>query len=832
MSQAVYPTYIRISNVQTPTTFITQTNQTSAVRASIGYNYSYLKDRVTIYGGNLNVSQNVASSNDYMGKWSTMGAWQMLYNIGMVPMNVPIPVTPGVNYLVDYHRWGNYDAHFGLRERMSDIGVYSQTETGGGSTYNDPNIAIKDAVLSFSYENGATPSRFIIQTIQGIDAAAMRLGSGTYPVSTELATVLSNGNFGLGVSNPTAKLQIMTNTGMTNDYLRIGNTGGVLMVLNNLGNLGIGTSSPGNNRLYVEGATTLNGNTNINGVTTIIGSNVNVTSQLNLKSPMNATSTFPLLKLQSSNGDVMHYVNHKGDFYLSKLANGSDNQVLYINSDGLIYGDSIVKPTNTNTFLIGGNTANSYSDKVFGFNDNANIVCKVNGEEVYKVWGKSQIGINTTPFKTGFVDFRRNVSIGGLINQPLTADYLSTLTLYQGQFMNSDNTLSYHMNFINAYDRNGYQRFKLATNGDFGLGINSYQIGNTSYQTGVFYNKNLEHLFLDDNNSLYLGYDQSGYKSKYSSGNSYYGLFINNRNGNVINQISIGENNDVTVVSNIGSIFSGDIIVRNDIIPDIKDSSSLGSNTSRMKALFTKDIYVNGKVYGDLLLKYSGSYNIGSNSVRWNGIYGINVPNSASDLNLKTNIKVLNYGLKELLQLKPVTFEWKQNNNGTRLGFIAQELKTIIPEVVTVDDSTGLHGVYYSEIIPLLTKSIQEQQKMIDSLKIKVSSCIEQQYKVILDTVHRQTSTIESPAFILQNRPNPFSDYTFIDYYTPCGVKVVYFIRISDSNGKLVQSIQIEDCGYGQIELDCRNLKSGNYIYSLINGSEVVDSKTMSILKN
>ena len=76
-------------------------------------------------------------------------------------------------------------------------------------------------------------------------------------------------------------------------------------------------------------------------------------------------------------------------------------------------------------------------------------------------------------------------------------------------------------------------------------------------------------------------------------------------------------------------------------------------------------------------------------------------------------------------------FNWKNKNNpDTKLGLIAQDLQRLIPEVVKshmweVDEETGVPskkeldrlGVYYSDLVPVLIKAIQEQNQEIKSLK-------------------------------------------------------------------------------------------------------------------
>ena len=98
------------------------------------------------------------------------------------------------------------------------------------------------------------------------------------------------------------------------------------------------------------------------------------------------------------------------------------------------------------------------------------------------------------------------------------------------------------------------------------------------------------------------------------------------------------------------------------------------------------------------------------------------------------NIKPLNYGLEDLLKLKPVSYQWKSNpESGTKLGLIAQDLLEVVPEVVKdweyeFSEETRTQkkvkserlGVYYSDLIPVLINSVQEQQKMIEELKKEI----------------------------------------------------------------------------------------------------------------
>ena len=94
----------------------------------------------------------------------------------------------------------------------------------------------------------------------------------------------------------------------------------------------------------------------------------------------------------------------------------------------------------------------------------------------------------------------------------------------------------------------------------------------------------------------------------------------------------------------------------------------------------------------------------------------------ASDERLKTNIKHTKYGLEDVLKMRGVEFNWREKLNGKYdIGFIAQEMKEIAPELVSEVD--GLHGedshlaVDYTKVVPILVESIKELKKELDGIR-------------------------------------------------------------------------------------------------------------------
>jgi hypothetical protein len=82
---------------------------------------------------------------------------------------------------------------------------------------------------------------------------------------------------------------------------------------------------------------------------------------------------------------------------------------------------------------------------------------------------------------------------------------------------------------------------------------------------------------------------------------------------------------------------------------------------------------------------------------------------SSSDIRLKKNIIDLDYGINDLLKIKPVRYNFKvdKDDNSNRLGFIAQDILEIIPEII-VKDSENYYLIGSTDLIPVIINSIKE----------------------------------------------------------------------------------------------------------------------------
>jgi hypothetical protein len=72
------------------------------------------------------------------------------------------------------------------------------------------------------------------------------------------------------------------------------------------------------------------------------------------------------------------------------------------------------------------------------------------------------------------------------------------------------------------------------------------------------------------------------------------------------------------------------------------------------------------------------------------------------------------------LNLRGITFDWKQKDfpgmnfsDGCQVGFLAQEVEKVLPELITTDNS-GYKSVAYANVVPVLVEAIKTLKKESD----------------------------------------------------------------------------------------------------------------------
>jgi methyl-accepting chemotaxis protein len=107
-----------------------------------------------------------------------------------------------------------------------------------------------------------------------------------------------------------------------------------------------------------------------------------------------------------------------------------------------------------------------------------------------------------------------------------------------------------------------------------------------------------------------------------------------------------------------------------------------------------------------------------------------------SDQRLKQNIHPLDKSLAKVVQLRGVSFEWKDKVPDTSVqdvGLIAQEVEKVVPEVVSTDGK-GYKSIAYGKLTAVLVEAVKEQQQLIEQKNNKIAT--------LEATMQQKTATI------------------------------------------------------------------------------------------
>jgi hypothetical protein len=148
-------------------------------------------------------------------------------------------------------------------------------------------------------------------------------------------------------------------------------------------------------------------------------------------------------------------------------------------------------------------------------------------------------------------------------------------------------------------------------------------------------------------------------------------------------------------------------------------SSANAVLTERMRITAAGEVYIAGTTD-------RGAFNLQCNGT---GVWGAGAYTNGSDERIKENITPIDSGLDVVAKLNPVTYKYKEEwsrDQSIQIGFIAQDLLVALEGKNYVDgivnQSSEYMSVAYQNIIPILTKAIQEQQTIINNLKARVET--------------------------------------------------------------------------------------------------------------
>jgi len=193
---------------------------------------------------------------------------------------------------------------------------------------------------------------------------------------------------------------------------------------------------------------------------------------------------------------------------------------------------------------------------------------------------------------------------------------------------------------------------------------------------------------------------------------------------------------------------------------------------------------------------------------------------------MKNNIKDIDSPLEKVLNLRGVSFEFKDELGNRRIGVIAQEVENILPGAVrTMKD--GSKAVSYNDIIGLLIEAIKEQQTQIEELSSKNKSKMSSSFGNLKSSV--DDASIDHGKIVLyQNNPNPFNTSTEIKFciYQEVGKASINIYNLA---GKQIKNYPINQFGNSKVTIHAGELDPGIYIYNLLVDGREVACKRMII---
>jgi hypothetical protein len=151
------------------------------------------------------------------------------------------------------------------------------------------------------------------------------------------------------------------------------------------------------------------------------------------------------------------------------------------------------------------------------------------------------------------------------------------------------------------------------------------------------------------------------------------------------------------------------------------------SSTERMRITSGGDVLVNAtattqgaKFYVNGIGAFGSVYvgALGTGTVYSNAGFLTNT--NPSDYRLKNTIKPLTYGLNEVMKLNPKSFYYNDNATNLKYGFIAQEVKEVMPELARkLDENSDYLGLETEGIFVTLVNAVKELKAELDLIKNK-----------------------------------------------------------------------------------------------------------------
>lgn len=210
----------------------------------------------------------------------------------------------------------------------------------------------------------------------------------------------------------------------------------------------------------------------------------------------------------------------------------------------------------------------------------------------------------------------------------------------------------------------------------------------------------------------------------------------------------------------------------------------------------------------------------------------------SSDAKLKKDVTTFENAMDKINQLQPRTYNFKTDEfkymnlpAEKQYGFIAQELEKVFPEMVRkvvqpidVDNkekgNIEFKAINYTELIPVLTQALKEQNSEIETLKAAMAE-MKEMMKSQGKSINSGAAGSDTKTNATKVYPNPSSGSSItIEHFTTNEIPV--YVSITDIQGRQVSAKQFSPCAHctNKFSMDVSTLSNGVYTVSILNNGK------------
>lgn len=516
--------------------------------------------------------------------------------------------------------------------------------------------------------------------------------------------------------------------------LYAGNTSTEYFRVNANGNVGIANNAPGN-KLSVNGTTYLGGSVTIpatlaSGNTTVTGF-VNATSSVNAASytigsifVANTIGVFANGTVNATSHTVGTYGSTTGGAVVnaSTIAVGNASVYTVVNTSSLaIAGNPIANSTGANNaFNLGGTAASAYqlnstlNANIASYLPNYSGVVNASSFTTTGLANVGSISVANVALVSGNLTVSGFASIGGVatvnttnITTSLKYIVLANTSASAAALDGSGIVFASYANLIYSSSASGLQ-----SNVNIVPAANNLLFGNTTSLWNVYGNNVFTNIVNAASHTVGSSFVANSSVLQHTGAANLAQVTVV---GNTTHSGNTYFNANVYITSSAGIVANGTIGSSGQILTSNGSATYWGAPPATTGGTNTTIQFNDSNTLnGSLALTFDKT----SNNLSVANTVSATDFNNVSDISLKKNILTITNSSDIVLNLNPVSFKWKDNDEKA-YGLIAQEVEDIIPEIVSVRED-GTKTVSYVQVIPLLVSMIKDQQKQINDINTKL----------------------------------------------------------------------------------------------------------------